>query len=313
VGIRDVTGVFSRYFIVGFFIPTLFTLLVLERLLSSQTVPDALEAYREDTRILVLGASALLIGLVLVGLQGFLLDSLFTLGPLGRALRRRQMARFDRFWTVREDKERHPAARAQAAFEIERGFGSPFRDRVLPTRLANVARAYERSGYHRWRLDVSALWPRVEMLLTKEQRELDIDAKTDVAFFINGSLGCLIIAIAKSVDWAANQTDARATAVTVGVSVLLARLLYLAAVGAASRWSARRGAALDLHRNQLFASLGFREPTSYEDGLAVGAALSRFVTYGIQPPEDVLAKPHRSARPPKQATSPVTDKPGMKP
>ena len=39
VGLRDITGVFSRYFIVGFFLPVFFTLLLLSISVRDSALP----------------------------------------------------------------------------------------------------------------------------------------------------------------------------------------------------------------------------------------------------------------------------------
>lgn len=289
MGLRDITGVFSRYFIVGFFIPSLFTLVLLERLLSGQAVPNALEAYGEDTRILILGAMAVFVGLVLMGLQSFPLELLFVAGPLRTPLVRLQVSKMDRLRALRNDASAPQSARARAALEITRRFGGGAREAVQPTRLGNAARSYAASAYARWGLDAVAVWPRVEALMTEQERELHVDAKTDVAFFLNGSLGCLVIGLAALVDGIAYRGDALFTVVLVAVSLLFARFLYLAGVGAATRWSERREASFDLHRGDILTSFGFRDPTGFEDGRTIGIALSRFLLYGVPPGDELLA------------------------
>ena len=53
---RDFTGVFSRYFVVGFFAPAFFALVALKLALSEASVPAAVEP-DASASFLVLGAS----------------------------------------------------------------------------------------------------------------------------------------------------------------------------------------------------------------------------------------------------------------
>ena len=72
MGLGDVTGVFSRYFIVGFFLPSFFGLALLKITLSENWLPDAI-APDTAKSFLVIGAVALLIGLLLIGIRDPLL------------------------------------------------------------------------------------------------------------------------------------------------------------------------------------------------------------------------------------------------
>lgn len=65
----DVAGVFSRYFIVGFFLPAFFALAVLAFGLSSDALPNRFENYGDAGKIAVVGGAAILLGLALLGLN----------------------------------------------------------------------------------------------------------------------------------------------------------------------------------------------------------------------------------------------------
>jgi hypothetical protein len=67
VGLRDVTGVFSRYFIVGFFLPMFFSLLAIWISVGSDGIPsDTFQDHGARDQVLVLGGLALLAGLLLL-------------------------------------------------------------------------------------------------------------------------------------------------------------------------------------------------------------------------------------------------------
>ncbi len=52
MGLSDVAGVFSRFFIVGFFLPAFFALIALAQLATSALVPNGVERYSSATEIL---------------------------------------------------------------------------------------------------------------------------------------------------------------------------------------------------------------------------------------------------------------------
>jgi hypothetical protein len=70
VGLRDVTGVFSRYFIVGFFLPVYFSLLTIWVCVGEAGIPsNSFGKLSVNGQVVALGAVALLVGLLLLGLR----------------------------------------------------------------------------------------------------------------------------------------------------------------------------------------------------------------------------------------------------
>jgi hypothetical protein len=69
MGLRDITGVFSRYFIVGFFLPVFFTLLLLDVSVNEGALPRQYRELHDENRIFAIGGAALFIGLLLQGLR----------------------------------------------------------------------------------------------------------------------------------------------------------------------------------------------------------------------------------------------------
>lgn len=70
MGLRDITGVFSRYFIVGFFLPVFFTLLLLSISVHAKVLPHQYTDLKAgNDRLLAIGGAALFTGLVLLGLR----------------------------------------------------------------------------------------------------------------------------------------------------------------------------------------------------------------------------------------------------
>src|SRR5919198_3452556 len=66
---KDVAGIFSRFFISGFFVPVFTTLFVLWVATSDVLKPSSFTGQSGQTQVLVLGGLALLIALVLQGMR----------------------------------------------------------------------------------------------------------------------------------------------------------------------------------------------------------------------------------------------------
>jgi hypothetical protein len=69
MGLRDITGVFSRYFIVGYFLPTFFTILLLDMSVHESALPRQYRQLHNENRLFASGGAALFIGLLLLGLR----------------------------------------------------------------------------------------------------------------------------------------------------------------------------------------------------------------------------------------------------
>lgn len=231
--LRDVTGVFSRFFVVGFFVPSFFTLFVLWLALSTALFPDSLEREGSQTQLLVLGGASLFIGLVLLGLrfptlqffEGYKLRSPFR--PLWSLLVTLQERSYDRY--------------KDNIWALDRRFPKK-RDRLLPTRFGNAMLASEDYAYDRYGLDTIAIWPRIHPLLSEQERELHANAQTDVHFFLNGALGALATGGVLLADQViAPRFNGPALAVY-AIPFVVSYVLYRFAIGAAERWGTEKRA-----------------------------------------------------------------------
>jgi hypothetical protein len=293
MGLRDVTGVLSRYFVLGYFVPGFFTLVVLANLLTPSLTPAAYEGLERQDQILVLGAAGLLLGLVLLGLRYPIIRILegypFELGAL-RRLRRPliwlQRRSFDRLQGIRDNLA--SSNRASAARLLDRRFHSK-RERLLPTRFGNALRATENYPYTRWGLDAVAVWPRIDALLTDREQELHTNAMSDLAFFVNGTIGALTAGVILLVDaFIATPLSARFWWLYL-LPFLIAYALYRAALGAAERHGTERRASIDLHRLDLYERLGVRTPTSFSDEKkTIAPAVNKCLLYATAIPDDLV-------------------------
>src|SRR4051794_22878656 len=195
----------------GHFLPAFFALAALALLSTSAGLPQGLEeASSFGIQLLIVGAAALPLGLLLSNMSAHITrmfsgeaterqqieDRLqapitgWRRGPrlLTRALSWRQ----DRRITDQGNKRKRWADWVTASEggvpEGRRNIDQEFPSApvaLLPTRLGNGMRAYTSHADSRYGLDGALVWPRIELLLTAEERALIADAKSEVAFFLN--------------------------------------------------------------------------------------------------------------------------------
>jgi hypothetical protein len=295
MALSTVTGVFSRYFVVGFFLPCFFSLFALWLTVSHGLLPDGFERHSDGTEIIVLGGVALIAALAASGLnygitrlfEGYPLEAVRRWPLLGR-LRgwaiRRQRREYDRLLATRDGADSSEADRGLAAWRLDRRFPAD-PEKLLPTRFGNAVRAFEGHARSRWGLDGIAIWPRIEMLLSAEERELHTDAKIDVNVFLNAAVGALVVGVVLLVDLALNSPVESALLWAYATPFAIAYLLYLPTRGAAERWGSEVRASVDLHRLELYTRLGLRAPESFSDERKVAKALNQCLLYGIPLPD----------------------------
>jgi hypothetical protein len=310
---KDFTGVFSRYFIVGFFLPAFFVLVALSQFASSALLPSVYEQQKGQGAILVLAFCALVAGLVALALwepivrlfEGYPLESLsrrsgrnrhrwlslwFYVRPVYDSLRGREERRYKALVVRRDHLWHGPEANRrvrQNARILDRLFPSR-EDLLLPTRVGNAIRAFEEYSTLRWGLDGIAVWPRVETVLSDQEQRLHADAKGDFAFLIIGSLGAFTLGVVLLIDAIVHHPLAFGAAwIAYLVPFTASYFLYRSSVGAAVRWGTEVRASIDMHRIDLYQRIGIRVPT-LDDEPVVARELSDFLLYGRRPPDAVV-------------------------
>lgn len=300
MALTDVAGIFSRFFIVGFFLPSFFALVALAQLLADEWVPNGFEKYSGPTEILILGGLALLVGLFLLGLhrpilrlyEGYpLLRSRLGLArPFLRLQNRvyRQLARLKSLAGPNADPDVN--SRGIAAWLMLDRYFPDEQSRLLPTRFGNALRAWEDYSYNRWGLDAIPFWARVEPLLSEQERQLHENAQTDVAFFVNSSLASIVVGLVLAADAIANAHIDWAWAWLYLVPFVVAYVIYRFAIDAGQRWGVEIKASLDLHRLEVYDRLGIRRPLGFADEReTIAPALNRFLLYAKPLPDDLWA------------------------
>jgi hypothetical protein len=291
LGLSDFASVFSRSFVVGFFAPSFFGLFAARILVDRRMLPHALRAAGPSGQVVALGGVALLLGLLLSGLNRPLVR-IFAGYPLKaskrppfRWLARRRMDRsltaFDELTRRREGPKSD--ARTEAAQRLDRDYPA-HRNQVLPTALGNVIRSSETYPRSRYNLDGVTVWPRVELLLTDGERTVISDAQADLSFFVNSSVAVLAVgcAVIASAAWYAPTVGSliSRTAVALLLAALISWMAYRAAVQAAAGWGDSIRAGFDVHRLDVYTKLGIRIPGSWEDEKETATAVNRCLVYG---------------------------------
>jgi hypothetical protein len=133
MSLSDITNVFSRYFVVGFFLPAYGALIAVWLSASSQFIPDDLKSHGQATQLAILGAAALVGGLALSGLnypitrilEGYALMSLLD-WPLVRWWPRLAIAlqhwRYERWRVIRDDPQQTNDIRGAAGWRLDQYF-----------------------------------------------------------------------------------------------------------------------------------------------------------------------------------------------
>lgn len=145
MGLSDVAGVFSRYFVVGFFVPSFVVLVLVSQLITADTLPPVYTDASGGARIAVIGGAALLTGLVLVGLnypilrlfEGYPLRGHWFTWPVYAPLVWCQGRRLKKATYLTIDPSATDIEKRNALYRLGRRF-PPDVDDVLPTGLGNA-------------------------------------------------------------------------------------------------------------------------------------------------------------------------------
>jgi hypothetical protein len=295
VGLGDLTGVLSRYYLVGYWVPSFFAMGALALWLPKDSLPSNYLGLSWSAKFLVLGFIAIPVGLTLLGLrypltrvfEGYVFEGQFFRSGYPRHLRSGlvwlQAQPFERDLQVRDNETEKSEARTAAAQRLDRRF-PPDPSTLLPTRFGNTFRASEYYAYTRYGLDTVAIWPRIDGLLSEQERELHTNAASDLAFFMNGALAAFTVGIVLAAETALKWWQ-------YPLWFVVSYLLYRASIGAAERLWTERRASVDLHRLELYERLGVRRPpTPNEERSGHARAVNRFLLWGEPIPGWLLSE-----------------------
>jgi hypothetical protein len=305
VGLSDIAGVFSRYFIVGFFLPAFFAIVALSQSIDAAMLPAVYNHASAGAQIAIVGGAALALGLLLLGLhypvlrlyEGYPLaarKSWFVLRLLYNLMISHQRRRFRRAVRACGDLSNQSAAEFDASWRLDRRFPHNPKNPtdeglLLPTSFGNAIRAFERHSFIRWHLNAIAAWPYVENLLSDHESEVLSDARGDVAFFINSSLLAILTGFVLGFDMLDYTSSPSAFFLLIPLAIAI--VAYQAAVGSAISWGEVVRACIDSHRLQMYTTLGLRSPTSVKDEQRIAWHLNSTLLVGKRMPDEFFAAP----------------------
>jgi len=307
MALRDLAGIFSRAFVVGCYIPAFAGLFVIDLSVDMGALPPAYNDLEGGTQLLVLGGVALMLALLLWGLQHPIFRTFqgYGLEAVGRArvggwpvypfswlydlAMSRQTKRFDALTATAEHTDNRVSS--PALKELNRAW-PPTASGLLPTRIGNVVRASDWYPRSRYNLNGIYVYPRISTMLNEAEREIDADARTDLSFFLNIALLTVLVGVYVLAD---SLWHGWWNSVDLIPAVAIPPVVYIAATraarGAADRWGAGVRTSFDMHRLDLYDQVGLRRPCTHEEEHEIGAALNRLLVYGRVLPNHLRAKP----------------------
>jgi hypothetical protein len=305
--LSSIAGVFSRYFIVGFFLPGFFAVFA-----SAWLNPGHWLRPETASQVAIVGGIALLVGLLLVGTRnaihavysGYRAKLVFATarsdaelrgraqdefaGIVSRPLRffqRRRVEKLQREATDATDAER----RAKAARLLWSRYG--YGRQIRPTRLGNRARVFEDYLLDRYGLTRSC-WTRIQGRLDDREQELLVEQDTDQRFFLNTSIGAIGVGAFLASTWAweaahgvTHSSEVAGAAASVAVALFISWLAYCAAIGPAESMSTLTCASVDTHVRELYERFGIDAPRTRTDECEAGKAIAAFIDAGTPIPD----------------------------
>jgi hypothetical protein len=148
---------------------------------------------------------------------------------------------------------------------------------VLPTRLGNLLRAFEVYPRVVYGIDSIPAWPRLQAVIPEHARTMIADAKAQLDFCINLSLGSWLAGLCYIVLAAANQ-QLPAPWIPV-VAVVVGWAGYRLALAAAMGFGTHVNSAFDLYRSELAKQLNLDLPRSADAERELWERVSRMMIY----------------------------------
>jgi hypothetical protein len=159
-------------------------------------------------------------------------------------------------------------------------------DLVLPTRLGNVIRCFERYSSVAYGMDAIVFWPRLVAEIDSAFASTIDEAKTSFDFMLNCSFLLLISGILTMIIELLLPTPLSTASVVhwlwrVILLLALSALFYIASIGRAKAWGAQVKSAFDLYRFELLKTLGYQQlqPLTFFEEKALWQRLSVQLLY----------------------------------
>jgi hypothetical protein len=292
---KDVATIFSRAFILGFYLPAFFAISVLWQSLPAAQQPTGFERYSSGIQLLIIAGIAIPVGLLLSGLNYSILR-VFEGYPLQHAQDWLGFRMLHKWMTQPRLREFRDLARRKrdrdstAAWLLDRRYPST-EGQVLPTRFGNAVRAFEHHALVRWGLSTVAVWPRIELLLSQQESAALTEVKSDTDFLVNASLLSYGVSLTLIASGIAHGSTPWYTWTLYLIPFLVGYSLYRIAVGAAIRWGSEVRSCVDLNRLELYERMGLRLPSTRKQEAEIANAINQCLLYGVPIPDAVRAIP----------------------
>lgn len=156
---------------------------------------------------------------------------------------------------------------------------------VLPTRLGNVIRAFERYPSQAYGIDAIALWPRLVGKLDAAFASTIDEAKTSFDFmlnmsFLSGLTSLFIVTIGVLFPLPLRWAFVAPLLLKLLLFLVLTAVFYYFAVNRAHDWGSQVKSAFDLYRFDLLKALGYEQrPLSYQEERALWTKISSQILF----------------------------------
>jgi hypothetical protein len=161
---------------------------------------------------------------------------------------------------------------------------------VLPTRLGNVVRSFERYPDVQYGMEAILLWPRLVGVLDKDYAVAVDDAKSSFDFMINSSVLSAVTAVSILLSGLAYPVSLQVPGrwpgwlLQVVAFVGLAYWFYAASIARAAEWGEMVKGAFDLYRGALLEKLGYNtKPATQAEERELWDTISRQMIFGDSP------------------------------
>jgi hypothetical protein len=166
---------------------------------------------------------------------------------------------------------------------------------IVPTRFGNILRAAEYYPFTRYRMDGSALWPRLRLVLTEPLAGALQDAKAKVDLLLNLASLAIVFTLGWEIYLATQQRWVAFSLASLGW--ILVFLAHRAATASLIPYTELIRTAYDTHRLDLMAKLTSRKPTSFKQEGDLWEALAGLYWRNYEPPTDLYYEPPKKESP----------------
>lgn len=194
------------------------------------------------------------------------------------------------YWRMRRDINRLPEdgdKRGMKEYWMRRRY-APDPQKVMPTQLGNILRAFESYANHVYGMDSITMWFRLSAVIPKDYRDQIADAESSVYAMLNLSFVLAVVAGEVLVE----TKNILSPYVWPGpLAILLSYICYRAACSSARRdWGEYVRAAFDLYRLDLLKQLGIETGSQpfWADGERKWWQHAQLMTFYNEPPRGDL-------------------------